>query len=263
MIGLRSITVAASLLTACAGLRPLPPPLWPGTAEGEAVARDLFEASQGFNAYEVYELGGFGQPIRFALVRRHEAASVQVRTLVLAPESVRGAGFLLRVSPGERPVLLVVEPRSSAARVSSAVFLPGSGSATSVASEVALPLLPDVFLHRLLPDAEVAGEACLVLESRPIEAQRGLTTIVRSISRRSGVALLTHYYRGRHLARTVTVLPEDVRETGGRFLPYRRSVWSAGGTRAEIILHRAILDVDLPDRVFSERGLVTGTFPKL
>ena len=265
MIGLRSaaLVFVAAGLAGCAALRPLPPPEWPGTPEGEAIAQEWFESSQGFNAYEVYELRGFGQPIRFALVRRHASGSVQVRTLVLAPEAARGTGFLVSLSPGEPPELLFVGPRSSFAEASRATFLPSSGAAASVASEVALPLLPGMFVHRLLGDDEVAGEACVVVESRPIEAQRGFTTIVRSISRRSGVALLTHYYRGRHLARTVTVAPEDVRETGGRPLPHRRRVWSAGGTRAEIILHRAVLDVDLPDRVFTERGLVTGRFPKL
>ena len=262
MNGLRSTSFAllAALLGACATL---PPPVWPGTAEGEALARAWFESSQGFDAYEVYELRGTGTAVRFALARRHDAGSVQVRSEVLAPKTFRGTGLLLRLSPGKKPRLLAAAPRSTVAETLNPAFLPASGASWSVAAEVALPLLPEVFLHRRLPDEVVHGEPCSVLESRPVEKQRGFTTIVRKISQRTGVALQIEYYRGRYLARTVSVLPKDVQETEGRFLPRVRSVWSADGTRSEIVLHRAVLDVDLPERVFTERGLVTGSFPKL
>jgi hypothetical protein len=59
----------------------------------------------------------------------------------------------------------------------------------------------------------------------------------------------------------VSVSPQDVQDRAGRALATRRVVRLEDGTLAELRLRNALLDVELPDSLFTERTLETRRYP--
>ena len=133
-----------------------------------------------------------------------------------------------------------------------------------IAGEVVLPTLPENYAFRRLSDQAIEGEACSVIEGRLLRGRRrrGFDRIVYWISQRSGVARRKLYYRGDRELRRVSVAARDVREMDGRPFAVRRLVRLGDGTLAELVLRNALLDVELPDKLFTEHTLRVRRFPR-
>jgi hypothetical protein len=259
--------IALALLVTSSACQTLPPP--PEVApdpEATRIAETWFAQSQGFDVLEAYELRA-PAPIRFAVARKWAGGGVRVLSYLTEPDN--GAALLLLREPGEAAeVFLLIPPQESdrqnvpTVRRSRLTARLGSGDLLSLGAEVAQPLLPEEFVHTRLPDEEVSGEPCSVIASYLRKPTRFVTHRIAYISKRSGVALRTVYYKGKRELRRVSIAPEDLQDFGGRTLPARRVITTADGGHAELLLHNVLADVELPDSLFSPTGLASQRFPK-
>lgn len=238
--------LALGSAAACGAARH-PVPLSEGAHDRDAtrIAEDSFTQSYGFDALEAYDLVGLGPTIRFAVARKWESPQVKLLAYVVEPEELDDLAFLVFREPGQSDDVLTYATRPVA-----------------VSAEVVRPVFPDEFTHRRLPDQEVDGELCSVIEGRPAGPSPRLTRIVAFVSQRTGVALRTVYYRGGTELRRVIVSAQDVRRYDSRWLPSRRTVRTADGREASLVLRNLLTDVALPDQVFTARGLRLRRFPK-
>jgi hypothetical protein len=252
------------------------PSLLPPDTDATEIAERWFHQSQGFNALEAYEIGGLNQKISFALARKWDGRRVKVLSYVTAPKELDELAYLILREPG-RPadVFSYATPkiydrgRIGAGPTPRTVFrVPrfgsglGTGTASSIASEVVGPILPGDFTHARLPDAEIEGQSCFVIESRPVRSTRALSHLHLFISHDTGVALRTVYYRDDVRLRTVNVLPADVRQYDTRWLPMRRRVQTADGSEAELVLRNVVTDIPLDDQLFTHHNLRIQRLPK-
>jgi hypothetical protein len=123
------------------------------------------------------------------------------------------------------------------------------------------PSRAEDFTFTRLPDQEVFGQRCRVVEGRPKQPQETFDSVVALLSRESGVALDTQWRRRDRLVRRVTTAPQDVRDFGDRFVPERIVVEIPGQSNQEFRLVSLKLDVALPDQLFADSNLKTGRFP--
>jgi hypothetical protein len=108
---------------------------------------------------------------------------------------------------------------------------------------------------------QVDGEWCHVVESRPVSSGLGFDRIEFSLSTRTGVSLLTRYFRGTHEIRTIRVAADNVRRFGERWLPAERRVEEANHEVLHVHLRNLMFDAVLPDQLFSEQNLRAQRFP--
>ena len=98
---------------------------------------------------------------------------------------------------------------------------------------------------------------------RPAEGRDlGFDRIELAISQRTGVPLRTVYYQGEKEIRSLTTAAADVKEFDGRFLPTRRTVRTADGTVAQVLLRQHDTEREVKRRVFTRQSLKTQRFPK-
>lgn len=243
-----------------------------GEPTAEALAAAWLEQRFGGDAVEIWRTTWASQELDYGVARRWRAERPEVLVRVLKPHQWDELGFLLRERPdGSTQVLYYRTPQifpmgRKAARVMPIAkpdlierlpFVPG------------LPVIATVFPSRArdfeftrLPDQEVFGEACRVIQGRLKKPEETFDTFVALLSRKTGVAVDTQWRRRDKLVRRVTAAPEDVKDYGGgRFLPARVVVEIPGQSNQEFRLAQLMLDVALPDQLFADSNLKTGRFP--
>ncbi|HKC51271.1 MAG TPA: hypothetical protein VKF60_10805 [Myxococcota bacterium] len=229
------------------------------------------EQAFGASAVEVWKSEWDEREITFGVARRWESGRVALVLRVFSPHNYDPLSFLLRprasgmpsIEYYRSPKLFPIGPKSGrtldvqvASQLERLPFAPG------------LPALADLWPARAadyslarLPDAEVAGRPCRVLEQRLRRADGAYDRIVTSLARDSHLALETRYLRGEKWVRRVTVLPSDVDRTGSRPVARRRSVERPGEATQVLTLERFSLDPVFPDQLFTSSNLRTGRFP--
>lgn len=264
LCGRQVVLVAAAFQVAC-GVIYAPSPDWETSPEAARIVRESLTQSQGFDALEAWELNGLQQGYRFAFARKWHGDRVKILGYALAPAELEDAAYLGHFRPGEPPEVWIRVPDLDGPYYGQ--IRRGRGSrappAVVIAAEVALPTLPDDYAYRRLEDDAIEGEPCSVVEGRVLHERGsgGFDRLVYCISQLSGVALRKVYYRGDRELRRVSVSPRDVQETDGRALATRYLVRIEDGTVAELRLRNALLDVELPDSLFTERTLETRRYP--
>ncbi len=263
------LLVAAVLPVACGAVRaPFAPALaWAPDPEAERIVRESLAQSQGADALEAWELNGLRQSYRFALARKWDGERVKILAYVLSPDLLRGAAYVGHLRPHELVETWFREPEANGGPDDGVVRRGrgwGGPDAVMIAGEVALPTLPENYAFRRLSDQAIEDEACSVIEGRLLgeRRRRGFDRIVYWISQQSGIAHRKVYYRGDRELRRVSVAARDVREMDGRPFAVRRVVRLGDGTLAELVLHNALLDVELPDKLFTAHTLRLRRFPR-
>ena len=244
-------------------------------ADDEATAADLaaIAATQAFgsSAIEVWQSDWQGQQLTFGVARRWQGGRVEVLLRVLVPHRYEPLAFLLRArengSPAieyfRSPRLFPIDPttgRTLEIQVASPIerlpFAPG------------LPALADLWPPRAadfqvarLPDGEVEGRPCRVLEQRLRRRDGAYDRIVTSLARDSNLALETRFLRGDRLVRRVTIAPTDIDRTEARPIARRRTIERPGEATQVLTLARFSLDPVFPDQLFTSSNLRAGRFP--
>ena len=262
--GRHVLLVAAAFQVACSVVY-APPPDWETSPEAASIVRESLTQSQGFDALEAWELNGLEQGYRFAFARKWHGDRVTILGYSLAPAELEDAAYLGHFRPGEPPEVWIRVPDLDGPYYGQ--IRRGRGSrappAVIIAAEVALPTLLDDYAYRRLEDDAIEGEPCSVVEARLLREHRpgGVDRLVYWISQLSGVALRKIYFRGDRELRSASVSPIDVQEMYGRAVAARRLVRLEDGTLAELRLRNSLVDVELPDSLFSERTLETRRYP--
>ena len=267
------LLVAAVLPVACGAVR-APFSSGPGEArdwapdpEAERTVRESLAQSQGVDALEAWEMNGLSQSFRFAIARKWTGERVKVLAYVLSPDLLRGAAYVGHLRPHALVETWFREPEANGGPDDGRVRRGrgrGGPAAVVIAGEVVLPTLPENYAFRRLPDQILEGDACSVIEGRLLHERRrrGFDRVVFWISQQNGVTRRKVYYRAGRELRRVSVAERDVREMDGRPFAVRRVVRLDDGTLAELVLHNAVLDVELPDRLFTEQTLRLRRFPR-
>lgn len=238
----------------------------------EALARAWMEQRFGGDAIEIWRTSWAGQDMAYGVARRWKSGRAEVLLRVLQPRRWEEMGFLMRQLP-ERGLQIVyyrspemfpagrkaarVMPIAKPDLIERLPFVPGLPVIGTV-----YPAPLDELAFRHLPDEEVFGESCRVIEGRAKQPQETWDSFVALLSRKTGVSLDTQWRRRDRLVRRVTAAPQDVRDYGGgRFLPERIVVEVPGQSNQEFRMMQLMLDVALPDQLFKDVNLKTGRFP--
>ena len=228
-----------------------------------------FERTWGFDTLESYLLHWpDGISSEFLLARRFVDGRVEIAIDVEAPADSRNQAYLLRLRPDRADELFYL-PRPDRPRPTWRVR---SLPATQLAAQLpgfpgwltlleVRPLAPDEFRHARLPDEIVEGEPCRVIASTP-KRDLGFERVELAVSRHSGFALRSVYFRNGRPVHTVKLRPADVREFGKRQLARLRRIEAGNGRPlAELELVNARPDALLPDRLFTRANLLQQRFP--
>jgi hypothetical protein len=256
------MTHVALLVSLVLGVTAPPAPEERSTAAD--VAEAWFKQVHGFNAFEAYE-GRLGERrAQFVVARRWKDGRAQVLVDVRSPRSLAKVAFLMLQNRDRSDDYFVYYPQlRKVLRITAAEL---DTSVAPIGRLMTLgdmrPVLPGELIHTALPDEEVEGEPCRVVESRPTGRRLGYDRMVLAISQTTGVALRTQFYRGDREVRRIRVSPGDVQRFDDRYLPVRRRIQFFGdGTTADLILRNLMIDPPLPDQLFSKQSLITQRFP--
>lgn len=240
----------------------------PNAAELAALAT---QAAFGANAIEIWKSEWDDRELTFGIARHWQSGKVEVLLRVLAPHKYEELGFLFRARASGAPAveyyrtpkLFPIDLRSGrvieyqvASPIERLPFAPGLPALADV-----MPPRPSELQATRLPDAEVAGKACRVLELKARRSDGDYDHVVTSLARESNVALETRYLRGDRLVRRVTIMPSDIDRTDSRPVARRRTVERPGEKTQVLILERFSLDPVFPDQLFTSSNLRTGRFP--
>lgn len=243
------------------------PPSRPSAA---ALARRAFAQLHGFDALEAYEGRGSATSMDFAVARKWSLRGARIALYVERPAHLDELAFLMLQHRGGGEDLFIyltpqIFPRGYAGRVRR---LPGPRMDYALPNGGPMPLLefrpldPEGFDFRHLAPAAVEAEPCDVIEGRPTRRGLGFDRLVLTLSRRTGVALRSRYFRGERELRRVEVAPGDVTRHAYGWLPSRRKIYAPNGRlSAELILRNLVVDPQLPDSLFTHRALRFQRFP--
>jgi hypothetical protein len=225
----------------------------------------------GANAVEVWKSDWSDQELTFGVARRWQSGRAEVLLHVFAPHKYEALAFLLRARGTTAPAIEYfrspklfpidrLSGRTLEVQVASPIerlpFAPG----LPAPADLWPPRAADFQLTRL-PDAEIEGKPCRVLEQRMRRSDGAYDRIVTSLARDSNVALETRFLRGEHLVRRVTISWHDIDHTDARPVARRRSVERPGEATQILTLERFSLDPVFPDQLFTSSNLRTGRFP--
>jgi hypothetical protein len=236
----------------------------------EALASAWLEQRFGGDAVEVWRTTWAAQELVYGVARRWQGAKPEVLLRVLKPHQWEELGFLMRERSERLQIVYYRSPKiwragRKAARVMAIAkpdlierlpFVPGLPVIGTV-----YPSRAEDFTFTRLPDQELFGQPCRVIEGRPKQPQETFDSFVACLSRESGVALDTQWRRRDRLVRRVTTAPQDVKDFGGRPVAERIVVEIPGQSNQEFRLLSLKLDVALPDQLFADSNLKTGRFP--
>jgi hypothetical protein len=231
---------------------------------GEELAERWFEQSLGFDALEAYEARSGNFTIGFVVARKWGPAGQRMLVDVVDPPELKDYAFLFLPHPGPSLDTWIYLPfLRKVWRIPSIVIeLPVPTAGVTFPIGALRRFRPGELEHERLPDQVQGGASCYVVESRPTDPGAGFERMRLVLSKESGVALETTFFRdGRELQRT-TVAPEHVRQFSGRWLPVRRHVEQAdGGGSGELVLRNLMVQPELPDRLFTQHNLRVQRFP--
>ncbi|MFI5316685.1 MAG: hypothetical protein ACHQ6T_13370 [Myxococcota bacterium] len=265
--------VATLLSLACALQLPLhaaavEPSAEPTANELAASARAALFAS---NVVEVWQTDWQGLELTLGVARRWESGEPQVLLRILKPYKYSELAYLLRPRKAGGPrIEYYRSPRmfpagaragrtlevTTASRIERLRFVPGLPTLADL-----WPEDPAGFRYARLPDEQVEGVPCRVLETRPIEADGGYDRIVTALARDSSVALETRWFRGERQVRRIAVQPQDVEKVDGKSVVRKRLIEQQGSPPQSVDVVRFSIDPVFPDQLFTTSNLRTGRFP--
>jgi hypothetical protein len=235
------------------------------------LAINIIQTAFAGDVSEIWRSDWGGTELQIGVARHWEANKPKVRIQVLAPHKYDTLAYLIQTRPQGGPGFIYYR--------SSKLFPPGSQSDRATDLEVASPIerlpfvpampatmelwpmrLSDYGLKRL-PDSEMNGKPCRVLEWKLRRSDGDYDRIVTTVAHDSNIAFDTQYLRGNHLVRRVTVLPTDIDHTGSRPVIRRRTIERPGDPPQVFTLESFSLDPVFPDEFFTSSNLRTGRFP--
>jgi len=258
--------------SACALLLFAAGPLGASVAAGEDGPRELadrhFQQLYGFDSVEAYERSAGAALTRFAVARRWVDGQAELLIDMEHPIQLAKFAFLLRRNRDRLDDFFVYLPDGPGStgirrRVKRFAVVPDETRTLSgiVSLSVLRPIATDELDYRRLAEEEVEGERCTVIEGIPKRGTLPFDRIELAVSPSSGFALRTRYFAGERELRQVLISPEDIREFAGRPLPSRRRIVTPSGYVSELRLAQAMVDISLPDSLFTHHNLRVQRFP--
>jgi hypothetical protein len=232
--------------------------------EAAALARRWFHQLLGFDALEAYEARSGRQRVTFAVARKWHDGLARIVLKVQEPSALNDLAVLIvqnRDRSDDFFAYLDFLRKVRRMRAPEFDFPVAIGGGRLPYAELR-PFQPTELVHRRLPDEVVSGEACRVVESRPVTPDREFDRLEHAISERTGVALRTRYLLGGRELSRVDVDPADVEERDGRYLPIRRQIQVVGALPYDLVLRNLMIDPALPDRLFTSHSLRFQRFPR-
>jgi hypothetical protein len=238
-------------------------------ATAEELAAVATEQAFGSSAIEVWKSDWQDQQITWGVARRWQSGRVEVLLRVLEPHKYESLGFLFRPRESGAPAILYFRsPKLFERNPGKMLELPVASPIERLPFAPGLPALADLWPARAedfqvarLPDTEVDGKPCRVLEQRPLRLDGAYDRIVTSLARDSNLALETRFLLGERLVRRVTISPADIDRTDARPVARRRTIDRPGEASQVLTLARFSLDPVFPDQLFTSSNLRTGRFP--
>ena len=242
------------------------------------VPRALAEAHFGqlyaFNMVGAYESSHREAKLRFVVARRVTPERSELLIHVRAPASVqeelpegwRGPlgehyALLLIHNRGRSDDLLVYLPLLLKVRRLPAPELQKQPMGRLIPVGDFRPIVSGELSYRLLPDAEIDGERHRVVEGRPIQRPIGFDRLELYFSPDAPLAVRTVFYMDGQELRRVEVDPGDVQSYGGRLLPKLTTITTPDGGVTKVRLLNALVDLLLPEEIFTEHNLRVQRFP--
>ena len=215
----------------------------------------------GFDALLAYRASRGSAEAGFVVARRWSGEHSQVMLDIREPASfAKWAVLMLLRSHRSDDLFVYVPPVRRVLRLNPALLQHPIFELVSLGD--LRPIAPGELVYTGIGREEVEGQACTVIEGRPLHAGLGFERVELAVSDASGFSLRSRYYRGERELRRVLISPADLRGFAGRQLPARRRILLDGGRQATVVeLLNVLLDPALPDRFFSKHTLRAQRFP--
>lgn len=210
-----------------------------------------------------HQPGGRTISRRISIARKWSTPPPRALIRFLEPADVRGTSMLVIEREGRDADLFVHLPAFDRTRRMTAAQRFDSFFGTNLTYEDLEPKDVADFDVRALGREEVAGNACMRLEVRPlpgVESQYERTTTCIDPVR--AVILWTEYHAGGRPLKRLESDPTSIRAAGDGFLPWRtRLLTHATGFETEIVIESHLAHADLPDAAFTIPRLELGAEP--
>ena len=242
-----------------------------GSQSARALAESWFHQHQGFDSVEAYEAQVGSVRVEFGNARKwvdvvakllldfNKPAVLDDLMLLFLQQRDRSDDLFVYLSPRLFPPTVSRRIRRLHVRRLD-LGLPAAARFVQIGDF--RPFLPGELRHTRSSDIEIEGEACRVIESRPVDDGRfSFDRLELALSRQTGVALRTRHYRNEQLIREVYVSPKDVAEFDGHWLPVRQQIRVPGQPSLDLTLKNVDVGPPLPDRLFSPRNQIAQKFP--
>ena len=226
------------------------------------LAETYFQRLHGFDALESYESRRGPARTSFGVARRWSQGRARILIDIQTPRAFDKWALLLRHNFDRSDDLFAYVPQLRSVRRLTALQLEAMVIFELLPLGEFRPIVPGELAYVRLPDAEVEGHPCVVIEGRPRHVGIPFDRVELALSPESGLALRTRYFRGETEIRRVLVSPEDVRDYEGRLLPGRRRILMPPDPGVTVVrLLKVMSDPILPERLFTKHGLRVQRFP--
>lgn len=237
------------------------PPATP--LDATRLAEDWFHLIYGFDALQAFESRRGPVQTSFLVARRWVEGRAQVVVDILAPQVFEDWAFMLIHNLDRSDDLFVYVPGFRRVRRVVAIELEKEMLFDVMPIGELRPITVGEMEYRSLGEEQVAGEPCWLIEGRPLHAGLSHTRVVLALSKQSGFALRTEFYRGERVGRRVWIDPDDMDLFGDRLLPSRIRIETPPleGT-TQLTLRNVLVDPVLPDSLFTSANLIKQRFPR-
>jgi hypothetical protein len=232
-------------------------------ADATQLAEAWFHRIYGFDALQAFESKRGPVKTSFLVARRWVEGRVRIVVDVLAPQAFEDWAFMLIHNPDRSDDLFVYVPWMRRVRRLSAIELEKEMLFEVMPIGELRPITIGEMAYHTLGEERVAGEPCWLIEGRPLHRGISHTRVVLAVSKQSGFALRTEFYRGERVGRRVLIDPDDMDLYGDRLLPSRIQIETPpleGVT--QLTLRNVLVDPALPDYLFTSDNLIKQRFPR-
>lgn len=209
------------------------------------------------------DASGVGQTLEAELAWKRGADDLsRVLIRVERPSDLRGSAFLLVERPAANDLFTYLPELQKVRRINSR-SVGGSLFGTEFSYEDLLELQGAAARSRIdrLPDAELDGRPVYVLAATPATGSgSAYDRIVTHVDRETCVALKIELFeKPGDLAKEMTVAPAQVKRVGERWIPHEVVLRDLhGASQTTLRVQKIVLDIDLPESLFSESALTRG-----
>jgi hypothetical protein len=230
-----------------------------------ALAEAHFSHLHAFNMVAAYESRSQGETVTFVVARRVTGGRSELLMKLRDASKLRRERaplnktlmWLMIHNRGRSDDLMVYVPFMRRVRRLSAPELQRQPAFGILPLGDLRPIVPGELRYRFLSREPEAW----VIEGRPVDKSPGFDRLELSFEPDAPIAVRTVFFRQGEELRRVEIDPDDVTPYQGRLLPRLMRIVTPNGGTTEVRMRNVLVDLLLPEEIFTEHNLWVQRFP--